>query len=147
MNMKQVLFVPITMAFLMLVIWGCDNDKDEASVEVSAEIMQFLSTHFPNNHIVKTEVEIENGVNTYEVKLQGDFSLKFNSEFEIIDIEGASKLPDSVIPEILRDYVTANYPENHIIGWELEGANQQIELNNDIELEFTMDGEFIRVDR
>ena len=63
-----------------------------------------------------------------------------------IDIEGISKLPDSVIPSKIREYVVANYPQNHIIGWEIDGRNQQVELDNDLDLEFTMNGDFIRID-
>ena len=65
---------------------------------------------------------------------------------QIIDIDGKTALPNSVIPEKIRQYVTANYPTNVITDWELDDLNQQIQLDNGLNLEFTMNGDFIRID-
>ncbi|NLW30122.1 MAG: hypothetical protein GXY77_01545 [Fibrobacter sp.] len=73
-------------------------------------------------------------------------SLEFNRKNEIIDIDGVSQLPNSVIPEKILQYVTTNYPTNFITDWELDGKNQQIELDNGLDLEFNMNGDFLRID-
>lgn len=78
--------------------------------------------------------------------LEGSISLEFNRKNEIVEINSISKLPDSVVPEKIRQYVSANYPDNIIIGWERDDRNQQVELNNRLELEFNMSGDFLRID-
>jgi hypothetical protein len=77
----------------------------------------------------------------------GAVVLGFNSSYEITDIDGTTQLPDSVIPQAILDYVAQSYPANFITDWELERNHQQIELNNGLELEFELNGAFIRIDR
>ena len=72
--------------------------------------------------------------------------MDFNVNCEIIDIDGNMKLPKSVIPQALFDYVIQNYSANFITDWELEFNHQQIELDNGMELEFEMDGAFRKID-
>jgi hypothetical protein len=81
----------------------------------------------------------------YEINLEG-IKLEFNSKYRIIDIDGKSRLPDSVIPQKIRQYVTTNYSGNVITDWEIDGRKQQIGLDNGVDLEFTMSGDFIRID-
>lgn len=72
--------------------------------------------------------------------------MEFNRKNDINEISSISQLPDSVIPEKIRQHTAANFPDNVIIGWELDDRNQQVKLNNGLELEFTKSGDFLRVD-
>lgn len=83
---------------------------------------------------------------TYDVYLDKQTELEFNRKKEIIKIDSEFELPDSVIPAKIKAYVVANFPAFYIVGWELESNHQQITLNNDMDIEFTMDGDFIRID-
>ena len=125
---------------------SCSSDDDEIVNETPQQIESFVNMHFPNNAILKITKEMKGNSYTYDVTLAGNIELDFNSNLEVTSIESATKLPDSVIPANIRSYVTANYPNNYIVAWELEGVNQQVELNNGVELLFTMTGEFIGVD-
>lgn len=125
---------------------SCSSDEDEIINETPQEIEAFTKMHFPNNAILKITKEVSTNDHTYDVKLAGNIELEFNSKREVTSIESATKLPDSVIPASIRSYVTTNYASNFIIAWELEATHQQAELNNGLELEFTMSGEFIRID-
>lgn len=147
MIIKKIFFVPVTIAMVIFSLIGCDKDDDDAVLtQVPEVIADYVAAHFPDNQILKTTMETSNNINSYEVKLAGKISLDFDHDFSIVDIESPTKLPDSVIPEKIREYTTKNYPDNFIRGWELEGVNQQVELNNGLDLEFTADGEFIRID-
>jgi hypothetical protein len=83
---------------------------------------------------------------TYDVILEGGFSLEFDRKLEIIDIDGTGRLPDSVIPAKILDYVNQNYSGNYITDWEIDGKNQQVGLENELDLEFNRSGEFLRID-
>ncbi|QDO94564.1 hypothetical protein FNB79_11500 [Formosa sediminum] len=133
---------------------ACSSDDDGNSNEVlltdddiPTEITTYVSTHFDTSTITRAEKETENSKITYDILLDLNVELEFNSDFEVTEIDGTSQLPDSVIPELILEYVTTNYPNNVITDWELETNYQQVELNNGYELEFDLEGEFIRLDK
>lgn len=140
-----------TLAFTLTIV-SCSSDDDGNNEtlltenEIPDQIMSYLSEHFPDNDIIKTVQDNDDGTTTYEVYLDGNYELDFNADYDITDIDGTSELPDSVIPQALLDYVSQNYADHYITDWELESSYQQIELDNGVELEFEMDGTFIRVD-
>lgn len=138
---------------IVAILSSCSNDDDNnnqeivlSESEIPTEIIAYKTTHFPENEIVNAIKDTEGNIVTYDIYLSGNFELDFNSNYEITDIDGISKLPDSVIPPVILDYVAQNYASNVITDWELEHNHQQIELNNGVELEFEMNGTFIRID-
>ncbi len=129
---------------------SCNDDDDHetllAEKDIPTQIMSYKNEHFPSNAIRRAIKDTEGKTTNYELYLDGNFELDFNEKYEIYDIEGTTKLPDSVIPQAILDYTAENYSANYIIGWELELGHQQVELNNKLDLEFSLDGTFIRVD-
>ncbi|MGO3708158.1 MAG: PepSY-like domain-containing protein [Mesonia hippocampi] len=142
----------ITMLICLTIFSSCSKDDDNINdvllteAEIPTAIKSYIETHFPSNTIVRAEKDTENNTITYEIYLNDNINLEFNSTSEIIDIDGVIQLPNSVIPESILDYVSTNYPNNFITDWELEFNHQQVELNNNLELEFEMNGNFIRID-
>ena len=148
-----------TKAFFLAILMGtfisCSNDDDKNNgdyenvipeAKIPAELKSYVTTHFSSNTINKAVEDMDDNVLTYDVFLSGNVALEFDSNFNITDIDSNSELPDSVIPEAILTYVAANYASNFITDWELEMDHQQVELNNNTELEFKMDGTFIRID-
>ena len=146
MKTKNIFIAMTLLATSLFAFSSCDKEEIISNDKLPAEISSYISTHFPEAKILQSTIELDDFTKTYEVMLEGNFKLKFNRKKEIIDIEGVTKLPDSVIPAKIKQYVSDNYPNNYIVGWELDGKNQQVELNNDLDLEFTMSGDFIRID-
>ena len=143
---KLHILVTLVTLGLMLSAASCDDEKALTDNDIPTEISTYVTTHFPSNSIIRVTEDKDGLKTSYDVVLSGNIKLEFNNRKEITDIDGSSQLPDSVIPQAIRDYVSENYPDNFITDWELEDNHQQVGLNNDIDLEFTMDGEFIRVD-
>ncbi len=145
-KLKSFLFTAI-LILISVSAGGCEEkERIIPASELPVEITNWISTHFPDNEIVRSKVEIKKNKKKYEIYLQGGFNLEFNSRKEITEIDGHTKLPDSVIPDKIKQYVDANYPDNFIISWELERNKQEVELDNGIELEFDLNGNFIRID-
>lgn len=140
----------IIIAFFTTLI-ACNSDDDNevklSTAEIPETIINFVETHFASNIINNVFKDIETNETTYEVYLNNNLDLEFNNDFEIINIDGNSKLPDTVIPESISTYVTTNYPNNFITDWELETNYQEIELDNNLELDFTLEGDFIKIDK
>ena len=123
---------------MLLCGFGCEK-------ELPSSIKAYLETHFPSCRVVKIVKEKEDNKPSYDIDLDCGVNIEFYDNGEVIDIDGTSKLPDSVIPYNILNYTTTNYPNDFIIGWELEGNNQQVELNTTVVLEFDSVGNFMRV--
>jgi len=132
----------------LLLIISCESSDDSndnrislTENEIPIEISTFKNTYFPTATI--RQAYKYSDYREYEVYLSNGFELEFNQNFEITEIEGYSKIPDALIPQTILNYVNTNYPSNDIFEWELEYNIQEIELNNRIELLFSLSGDFI----
>lgn len=141
--MKKMLFWVI----IPLLFMSCEKEEILPENDIPAEIISYTTTHFPDNPIIQAVKDTDGLEVQYDVILQGSYSLEFNRKLEVTEIEGISKLPDSTIPAEILSYVTVNYAENYIVAWELDDRNQQINLNNGLEIEFSMSGDFLRIDK
>lgn len=146
--MKNIFALSKSFLLVLLLIGsaGCDKEVDISPADLPSEILEYVRLHFPDHPVIRAVKDIDGRSMTYEVKLEGGYKLEFNEEKEVIEIEGKSKLPDSVIPEKILAYVQDHYPGHYIIEWEIEGENQQVELDNKVELLFTISGDFIKID-
>ena len=122
------------------------QDKIVPYSQVPSEIKSYIKNHFPKHSVIQSEIDMEGLSKQYEITLSEGIELKFNNKNQIINIDGKSKLPDSVIPKKIRQYIAKNYPNNVITDWEIEGKNQQIGLYNDLDLKFKKNGDFIKID-
>lgn len=134
------------LALVPFILISCEKEDNLPLTSIPSEISNYVSTHFPDNPIINAIKDTDGFELTYDTTLEGNFFIEFNRKKEVIDIEGLTKLPDSVIPAKLLGYVTSNYPDNFIIGWEIDDRNQQIKLANGLELKFNMNGDFLRID-
>ena len=111
------------------------------------EINAFVETHFPQTSIQQTKVENDE----IEVKLDDRTEIDFylNFDWKNIDCEDSQIygiVPAELVPTQITDYVTANYPNNHIDKIEKHNYGWEIELNNDVEIEFDQDFNVIEID-
>lgn len=143
--------ITLLICAILVTFSSCSDDDNNNEVlltesEIPTEIVTYVNTYFPENTIDRAVKDMDNNKVDYDIFLSGNFTLEFNANYEITDIDGVTALPEFVIPQAILIYVNENYPQQFIRGWELEMDHQQVELNNNLELEFTMTGEFIRVD-
>lgn len=136
----------LSAAMLALVLTGCADDKIVTENDLPEEISTYISNNFPDNEVAQVTVDQEALSKKYAVILKDNIKLEFDSKNNITDIDANAALPDHVIPAEILAYVNANYPENVITDWELEDKHQQVELENGLTLEFSLAGEFLRID-
>jgi hypothetical protein len=146
MNKKTFIRTSLMATTLAFTLTSCDKEEVIPSSDLPSEITNYISTHFPNNTIVQVIKDRDGLTKTYDILLSESIGLEFNRKKEIIDIDGVAQLPNSVIPEKILQYVTTNYPTNFITDWELDDKNQQVQLDNGLDLEFNMKGDFLRID-
>lgn len=142
--MKKTILIALAILFSSAVIWAGNTYIAE---ELPKKSKKFLKKHFADQEVVTVDIEKEDDQIKYEVNLANGTSLEFNEKGNVQEIESESKLPDSVIPRKIRKYVTANYPEQVIVEWEIESPNQhEVELDNGIDLEFDKRGNFLQIE-
>ena len=149
MSKKFLIKASLMATVVVFSLTGCDKEEIIPSSDLPSEITNYISTHFPNNTIVQAIKDRDGLTKTYDILLSESISLEFNRKKEIVDIDGVdgiTQLPNSVIPEKILQYVTTNYPTNFITDWELDDKNQQVQLDNGLDLEFNMKGDFLRID-
>ena len=106
--------------------------------EIAPEIMLFVETHFPQTSIYNCHLT----QHYYKVKLNDHTMLKFNHSFVWVEVDCEHSaiygiVPSSIIPEQITDYVTVNFPNNHIDQIEKKNnGNWEIELDNDHDIKF-----------
>lgn len=142
--MKKTILIALAILFSSAVTWAGNAYMLE---ELPKKSKKFLKKHFADQEVATVDIEKEDDQIKYEVNLANGTSLEFNGKGNVQEIESESKLPDSVIPRKIRKYVTANYPEQVIVKWEIESPNQQeVELDNGIDLEFDKRGNFLQIE-
>ena len=146
MNRKSLIKISLIATAFLFSLTSCEKEKILTISELPTEITAYVSTHFPNNTITQALMERDGLSKTYDILLAENINLEFNRKKEIIEIDGETQLPNSVIPEKILQYVTVNYPTNFITDWKLDGKYQQVQLDNGLNLEFNMKGDFLRID-
>lgn len=138
------LFKPFVFALTALLFISVSCTKDNKD-ELPNEIKTYVTTHFPKKNIVSYE-KVANDVKiNYHVKLEDEIDLYFGNANNIVQINSDDyKLPYSIFDQNILDYIAQNYPFNYITDWELDDDKYEVELDNGIELEFDLQGNFIR---
>lgn len=128
------------------------GDEDIAPASLPESIRNFVSTYFPGTTI--TEAEKENNGN-FEIELSDDTKLIFDANGNFLgradeddnDDRDDDDIAVSELPQVIRDYIAENYPDNTIIEAEREDDNSyEVTLNNGVELEFDADGNFVEAE-
>lgn len=111
-------------------------------------LLNYITENYPNLTIYKAEIE-DNG--NYEVTLSDDTELIFNAQGDFLGIDddseddfGDEHVQPSNLPQNILDFISANFSGVGIEEAELENnGNYEIKLENDMELIFDGDGNFL----
>jgi hypothetical protein len=129
-------------------LFNCEKEEVVSETDLPTPAKEFIALHFTNQTIanVVKEKDILEKKPTYEVTLGNGTSLDFDQEGSVTEIDGKqTKLPDSIIPAKIAQYVHTTYANDYIVGWEKEGENQDIELNTQLELRFDKNNDFVSI--
>lgn len=126
------------------------NTDNETEIRLNVadypqEITSYVTSHFSHNVLLKIEKEVKGLLVSYDVVLAGDVELSFDEAKKVVEIESDTRLPDSVIPSRILEYVKNNYPTNVVVEWELKNIVQEVTLDNDVDLIFNLSGDFVRI--
>ncbi len=87
---------------------------------------------------------------SWDVYLANGFELQFDKEGNWMKVDGNNQpIPASILallPGGITTYCSTNYPNSPIVEVDKDSRRYHVELQNSIELEFDLNGNFIKID-
>ena len=153
--MKKIFLTGFIALSLLVTTTSCDSDDDnnESAINVTdlpKAADTFVTTYFPSTTyvlITKQNVTDLDG-SLYDVKLSNNFEIDFDINGNWIDIDGNHQaVPVELVPEKIQTYVTTNYPNQFVTSIDKEKTTVEVELSNDLDSVFDLQGNFLRIDK
>ncbi len=123
---------------------------DQTQRGIPLKATSFLSDHFSGVAIRKVKVKkyaTEAAQKKYEVKLINGVEVDFNSDGDWLEVDGNHQaIPNAILPKNVAHYIKNNYPNSAVEKIEKEATKYEVELLNGIDLEFDLQGNFLRID-
>ena len=126
---------------------ACANEQVIPFDQVPEPAKAIVAAHFDASQIAY--VTLDKGLldTEYDIKFNDGRSLEFNKAGELLKVDcKQTEVPAALIPEVVRAYVKANFPNAFITEWSKDDRRWKADLNSGLELEFNSKYEFIRID-
>ena len=154
--MKSKFFSIAILALGLPVFVSCSTDDDNSdetlidAQELPEKAQDFVTTYFPEADYSRVErnTVVENDGTLYEVDLTNNYEVDFNAEGDWVDVDGnGQEIPTAFIPETMANYLAENYADLFISGIDSEPTGYEVELSNDLDVKFDLDGNFLSEDK
>jgi len=115
--------------------------------ELPLDAQRLIEKHFQKADVSVVIMDREAIFVEYEVRLTDGTQIEFEKDGELKKIDcGTKAVPEALIPETVRQYVTANFPNTLITEWGKDDRRWKAELSNGIELLFDKNYNFTGID-
>lgn len=145
--MKKILSIAV-MAFLAIQFVAAHEVVTRDEMRLPLVARNFINQHFTKSKI--SYIKIESDLlkdKKYEVVLTDGTEIDFDRKGEWTEIDcKRSAVPASIIPEYIKEYVSANFKDNIITQIERDRRGMEVELNNDLSLKFNKNGKLYKLD-
>lgn len=131
------LFILLICLFSIQAFLKADDDKPVAVNDLPAESLSFIKKHFAGLKISYAKAESDFFEKSYKVVFVNGQKAEFdkNGKWEEIDCK-YSTVPQSVIPEPIKKYISEQYPGQNVIKIERDKKGYEVKLKNKLELKF-----------
>lgn len=114
-----------------------DDDKAIAFEQLPEKAQAFVKQHFPEGKVAMVKMEAEWFDTSYEVMFNNGDRIEFNKKGEWTEVKcSTTGVPEAIIPEKIKEYVKANYPEAKVLRVEKDKYGYEIKLSNHWEIKF-----------
>lgn len=142
--MKKVTISILFMVFA-LSLDACTKERIISFDQLPQKAQTIITTYFSIEEVMIVKLDKDDLQIEYDVKLKNGTELTFDSKGDLIEIDcHRQRVPDGLVPENVRAFVTANHPTAFVTEWSKNKFRLKVELNNGLELVFNNDGDFIR---
>lgn len=154
---QQLNFTTITMkytlgfavlALLTIGIASCNNETTTSDMEsVPGTVQQVVTENFSAPVVSVTTEDAALGVSEYEIYLNDGTKVSFaGEEWDEVEMPAGQAVPATFVIAPISEYVTATYPGQNIVKIEKDRKGYEIKLANGVEIDFDVNGNFIKVD-
>ncbi|MTH16752.1 PepSY-like domain-containing protein [Flavobacterium sp. LC2016-01] len=113
--------------------------------ELPKPAQEFLQKHFNYTTVDIAKKDAEHGEKGYEVKLKDGTEVEFWKDGSYREVDGGKNpIPTDYIPANIRDYISKNYPNEKITHIDYGHKDVDVDLTNQIDLEFSKDGKILK---
>lgn len=134
-------------------------DQDSEDIVVAYDtVPEFVSSYIETNYPNQTVILVEQDDDGYDVYLSNGLEIEFDFDGSI-DVEDEDEEDEddwndwedtiefSSLPEIIINYISANYPGLNVLKVEWEDNEYEVTFTNQLELTFNSEGLLIEVDK
>ena len=138
--MKKILVILVGVIALSTFV-SCD--RVVSPEKLPAQAKQFIAAHFNGVDVLSVR---KDGFQ-YDAVLFDGTELEFSHSGQWIKVDcGLNPLPDGILPANTAKYLAAKFPMNFATHVKYEHKRYEVELNNDLDLVFDKNGNFIGID-
>lgn len=145
--MKNMRFFFLALALTLFSVSLSARDEIISEQQLPAAAKTFVKQYFKNRTVSLAKKDVDPGSTSYDVVLNSGTKIEFNAKGEWKEVDCApAAVPAGLIPAAIAKYVKANYANLKIVKIEREATGYDIELSNDLDLQFDKQGNFVRID-
>lgn len=138
---NRILILVLLLGFVI----SAKAQKRIETTELPKPAQEFLKKYFSNTTVTTAQKDAEHGEKGYEVKLKDGTEVEFWKDGSYREVDGDDKpIPTGFIPASVKDYVAKNYPNEKITHIDWGHKDLDVDLTNDIDLEFTREGKILK---
>ena len=135
----------LTVVLLLSFVISTQAQKKIEITELPKPAQEFLQKHFSKTTVESAQKDAEHGEKGYEVKLKDGTEVEFWKDGSYREVDGDDNpIPTDFIPASVKDYVAKNYPNEKITHIDYGHKDLDVDLTNDIDLEFTKEGKILK---
>ena len=145
---KTVLFLFV--ALMGVAIFGCsDNDEPVGVDAIPSQARMFLEQYYPSVNTSRVEKEGKGSSTKYDVHLVDGTEIEFDNAGNCISVDApvGAAVPAGIVPTPIADFVADTYPNEKINEISRDNRGYEVELTNEVDLIFGIDGSFIRIEK
>lgn len=140
--MKNRIFIAVVLLFLAM---SASAQKKIEVSELPKPAQDFLKKHFSDTTVVSAKKDAEHGEKGFEVKLKDGTEVEFWKDGSYREVDGGDKpIPTDFIPNNIKEYVAKNHPNERITHIDYGHKDLDVDLTNNIDLEFTKEGKILK---
>jgi len=118
------------------------NDRPITFQQLPQKAQQFITTNFKGVEVLSATVDDD-----YEVYLANGTKVEFTLQGDWKEVKcPGSAVPAAIIPAAISKYVKTNFANSTIVKIDKKYNGYEVELNNDLELKFDKNGNFLAID-
>ena len=119
------------------------TERPVTFAQLPQKAQQFITKHFSGVEFLSGK--LDDG--EYEVYLADGTEIDFTSTGDWKDVDCHTRaVPAAIVPAAITKYVKAKFPNNVIVKISKKYAGYEIELDNDLDLKFDKNGNFLTFD-